>query len=125
MQPIRTRLEAAAIAACSDQPSNTGRSGPPSPIAATWSKHHTWSRPPSSAMRQTSRRAAAVVSWPASFTPIRNGWRIQPNVAQIRAVRAPALVRRLLALPDVLAHRHPVPLRVAHVGEAGLLEHAL
>src|SRR5258706_646209 len=50
-----------------------GRSGPPSPIDARWSKSQTWSKPPSSAIRHTARKASMVVSCPESFSPKRSG----------------------------------------------------
>ena len=59
--------------AWSDQPSKTGRSGPPAPIAARWSKTHTWSKPASSAIRQSARKSSVVVSWPPFLTPKRKG----------------------------------------------------
>src|SRR4030081_784932 len=40
---------------------------------ARWSKSHTWSKPDSSAMRHTARKASTVVSWPESFSPNRSG----------------------------------------------------
>src|ERR1700694_3572786 len=43
------------------------------PIEARWSKTQTWSNPASSAMRQTSRSAWIVVSWPEFFRPRRRG----------------------------------------------------
>src|SRR5216683_6140654 len=49
------------------------RPGPPSPIEARWSKSQTWSKPPSSAMRQTARSASMVVSWPEFLSPNRSG----------------------------------------------------
>src|ERR1035437_2273154 len=79
---MRTCLVACAIAACRVQPSKMGRSGPPSPIDARWSKSHTWSKPASSAIRQTVRRASMVVSCPDSFSPNRTGWVIEATLTR-------------------------------------------
>src|SRR4029077_17682965 len=50
-----------------------GRSGPPPPIDARWSKSQTWANPDWSAIRQTARRSAMVVSWPEFLSPKRSG----------------------------------------------------
>src|SRR6202163_2581705 len=66
-------------------------------MEARWSKSQTWSKPASSAIRQTSRSAWMVVSWPEFFNPMRSGYVIDLEGEG----------------PTSLAlHRHP-----AHLGE--------
>jgi len=71
MQPMRTRVVASAMAASIVQASKTSSSGSP-PIPAKWSKSQQWSKPASSAIRQTARSSSAVVPCPESLSPTRN-----------------------------------------------------
>src|SRR5579859_179657 len=87
-------------------------------MEARWSKSQTWSKPDSSAMRQTARRASMVVSCPESLRPKRSGWftvrrlRVEASrpdadghvVAVGKHLRRPAVALYPLAvLGDVLA----------------------
>src|SRR5205809_4657419 len=73
MQPMRARLVASAIAACSAQPSYTGPPGPLGPIVARWSKSQRWSNPPSSPIFQIARSWSIVIHWPEALSPKRSG----------------------------------------------------
>src|SRR5436190_19564652 len=88
MQPMRTRLVASAIAACSAQPSYTGPPGPLGPIVARWSKSQRWSNPPSSPIFQIARSWSIVIHWPEALSPKRSGCVIDPPLVKAQLADA-------------------------------------
>src|SRR5712692_8762930 len=101
MTPIRVRRVASAIAPSSVQPSRIGPPVPRPPMVAKWSKTQQWSKPASSAIRQTSRSSATVVHCGECLRPTRTGWRglrtgQPPEDRQVGGVRPVAVQTRYL-----------------------------